>query len=114
MGIFKRLKTKWGIKNNWDFFLINVVFSLAGASIVFVRKPFFALVGISPETPFWIKFLAWLLIVFPTYQINLLIFGALLGQFTFFWKKEKQLIRFMLRPFTCNKKVPPPAGEAGT
>lgn len=95
-----RLKSKWGIESNWDFLLIMVVFSIAGMSIVFVRKPLFYVLGITEATPFWIKFFTWLLIVFPTYQINLIIFGFLLGQFEFFWEKEKQMCRFFARLFT--------------
>jgi len=96
-NIFIRLKEKWGINSNWDLFLINVVFALAGMSIVWVRKPIFALCGIQPETPFVLKFFLWLLVVFPTYQLGLIVYGTLLGQFSFFWKKEKQLFRFLFR-----------------
>jgi len=98
-----KLKQKWGIKSTWDVFVICIVFSLAGMSVVYVRKPFFYLVGITPQTPFWIKFFTWLLIVFPTYQINLIIFGTLLGQFSFFWEKEKQMGKLLLRLFNLPK-----------
>ena len=94
------LKQKWNIKSNWDFLAIMIVFSIAGMSIVFVRKPLFHILGITCATPFLIKFVAWLLIVFPTYQFNLIIFGFLLGQFSFFWEKEKQMGRFFLRAVT--------------
>jgi len=97
------LKKKWNIDSNWDFILIMVVFSIAGMSIVYVRKPLFHILGITAATPFWIKFFAWLIIVFPTYQINLIIFGFLLGQFNFFWEKEKQLGRFFRRLFSREK-----------
>jgi len=89
-----RLKKKWKIASNWDFTMIMIVFSLAGMSIVYIRKPLFFLFGITETTPFWIKFFTWLAIVFPAYQINLIIFGFLLGQFQFFWEKEKQMGRF--------------------
>ena len=92
-----KLKKKWNIDSNWDFILIMIVFSIAGMSIVYVRRPLFHVLGITATTPFWIKFVAWLIIVFPTYQINLIIFGFLLGQFNFFWEKEKQMGRFFLR-----------------
>jgi len=97
------LKKKWNINSNWDFIVIMLVFSLAGMSIVYVRKPLFYLFGITAATPFWIKFLTWLAIVFPTYQINLIIFGFLLGQFNFFWEKEKQMGRFFVRIFSGKK-----------
>jgi len=90
----QRLKTKWKINSNWDFIAIMIVFSLAGMTIVYERRPLFHLFGITASTPFWIKFLAWLAVVFPSYQLNLIIYGTLLGQFRFFWEKEKQMGRF--------------------
>jgi len=47
-----RIKKKWNIASNWDFILIMTVFSFAGMSIVFVRKPLFVLFGITATTPF--------------------------------------------------------------
>lgn len=85
--------TKWKVHTWWDFIAILLVFSLAGMSVVFVRKPFFHLIGITSETPFAFKFLCWLLVVFPSYQAGLLFFGFILGQFPFFWEKEKQMMR---------------------
>ncbi|HLF17876.1 MAG TPA: DUF6787 family protein [Candidatus Omnitrophota bacterium] len=99
MSYLAHLKHKWNIKSNWDLFLIMVVFSLAGMFILHERKPIFHLFGITKETPFWIKTVVYLPIVFPLYQLNLLIFGFLLGQFDFFWAKEKQLVRFLARRF---------------
>lgn len=95
----KKMMTKWNVHSIWDFLAIMLVFSLAGMSVVFVRKPFFHLIGITKETPFIIKFFCWLLIVFPSYQLGLLFFGFILGQFEFFWKKEKQMVRFLSKPF---------------
>ena len=91
----EKLKKKWNITTTRDFYLIMAVFSLAGMFIVYERKPLFHLMGITDHTPFVIKFFCWLLVVFPSYQINLLIFGFLLGQFSFFWEKEKNLVRFL-------------------
>lgn len=93
----KRLMTKWKINSLWDFFAIMLVFSLAGMSIVYVRRPVFHLVGITKETPFILKFFCWLLVVFPSYQLGLLVFGFLLGQWNFFWAKEKQMFSAISR-----------------
>jgi len=94
-----RLKAKWRITSNLDFFLILIVFSIAGMNISFCRKPIFSLIGIKATTPLWIKTLVYIPLIVPLYQISLLIFGALLGQFAFFWEKEKKLGRFLLRAF---------------
>jgi hypothetical protein len=101
--IVQKLMTKWKITSLWDFTAIMLVFSLAGMFVVRVRKPFFVLIGITKETPFVIKFFCWLLIIFPSYQLGLLIFGFLLGQFSFFWEKEKQMFRAIKRLFSPNK-----------
>lgn len=93
----QRMKTKYNLQSNSEVFIVMAVFSLAGMAIVWVRKPIFHLLGITAKTPFIIKFFAWLMVVFPTYQINLLIFGFLFGKFSFFWEREKKFLRFLRR-----------------
>jgi len=90
-----RLKKKWGIANTMDIILILVVFSLAGSSIVFVRKPVFNLLDIN-NSHFAVKATIYLLTVFPCYQAFLLIYGTLLGQFQFFWDKEKKMGKWII------------------
>ncbi len=91
------LKAKWQIKSNWDFFVIMVVFSLAGMMISLCRPLIFHCFGISAHTPFWIKAAVYIPFVFPVYQLSLIVFGFLLGQFPFFWEKEKKLLAFFQR-----------------
>lgn len=93
------LKKKWGITNNFDFTVIMLVFSFAGMAIGFERKPVFHLLGFTPHTPWWVQTIVYIPLFVPLYQINLLVFGALLGQFNFFWEKEKRLGRFLLKAF---------------
>ena len=92
---FERFKKKWGIDSTLDIILILVVFSLAGMSIVFVRKPVFNILSIN-DSHLAVKTVIYLVIVFPCYQAFLLIYGALLGQFKFFWDKEKKLGRWII------------------
>lgn len=80
--------------------MIMLTFSLAGLSITRIRPLFWGLLGFTKEHPsLWVKVPTYLLLVFPTYQISLLIFGTLLGQFRFFWNKEKALFRAISKPF---------------
>jgi hypothetical protein len=99
----EHLKQKWNIRSNRDLFLICLTFSVAGMFILHERPHVFHLLGIENNTPLWIKVAVYIPLIFPLYQLNLLFFGALLGQFPFFWEKEKQLVRFLLRPFTSKK-----------
>jgi len=101
--MIQKLKKKWNIQSDWDFIFIMLVFSLAGMAITFVRKPIFYAIGITGQPPLWIKILIYIPLIVPIYQLNLIIFGTLLGQFKFFWEKEKRLGRFLLRGLTGRK-----------
>lgn len=90
-----RLKAKWGITSTGQVIAILVTFSLAGLSITQIRPLVWALFGFTPETSMWIKVPTYLIMIFPTYQIMLMVFGTLLGQFHFFWAKEKAMFRFL-------------------
>lgn len=100
----EQMKEKYNVGTTFELFIIMAVFSLAGMAIVWVRKPIFHLLGITAKTSFILKFLTWLAVVFPTYQINLLVFGFLLGKFSFFWEREKKFLRF-LRRITLGREV---------
>ncbi len=97
--MFDKLKQKWGIRSNLQVVLILLVFTLAGLSITQVRQPVFLLFGLTADTAWWIKTVVYLLSIFPLYQLFLLIYGTLLGQFRFFWEKEKAMARWIMRRF---------------
>lgn len=90
-----KLKNKWNISSTKDFILIMLVFSIAGMAIGFERKIVFHIFGIDKD-PMWIKVLVYVPLIVPIYQLNLLIFGFLLGQFEFFLEKEKRLLKFLV------------------
>jgi len=97
----EKLKERWGINSTYQIVVIFIVFAITGSSSVYVAKPFLAWVGLSREVfseSFWGGFLYWtlrLLLIFPFYQILLLIFGWLFGQFKFFWNFEKKMLSRM-------------------
>jgi hypothetical protein len=73
--------------------LVLIVFALTGFTILFIKKPIFDFLGISMERGGFWKTVLYLLLVLPLYQIILLIWGFVFGQFAFFWEKEKQFLR---------------------
>jgi hypothetical protein len=91
----EKLKKKWGIKTELQFWTIMVIFSLAGSSTVWIRKPVFALMGVGPDTNMLLKFGLWLAVIFPAYQLMLMLWGTVLGQFHFVWWFEKKMLRRM-------------------
>lgn len=88
--LFEKLKERWGLDSFWHVVLILFIFSITGMTTLYVRQFFFDLLGISSETATLVKILAWLLIVFPSYQALFLIYGFVLGQFDFVWRFEKK------------------------
>ena len=101
MGYFNRLKDKWAVESNLHAIIIFIVFAITGSSSVKIAKPLLELMGVEItafEGIFMGSVLYWILrvvIVFPIYQILLLIFGAIFFQFKFFWKFEKKILSRM-------------------
>ena len=94
-----KLKEKWGLKSLFQVVLILIVFSLTGMTVVLIRPLVFSWLNFDDQTPFWIKAITYITLIFPMYQILILVYGALLGQFSFFWEKEKKLFRGIAKPF---------------
>ena len=95
----KRLQEKWDLESPWQVLLILLVFSLAGTTAVMLRKSLFLALGYTAETNFWLKTITYLLFLFPTYQLLLLAYGFVFGQFQFFWRKEQKMLAFIRQKF---------------
>ena len=92
-GFLHRLQTKWKLNSLLQVVLVLIVFALTGFTILFIKKPIFDFLGVSMERGGFWKTVLYLLLVLPLYQIILLMWGFVFGQFSFFWEKEKQFIR---------------------
>ena len=99
----QRLKMKWGVESALQVLLIFIVFSLAGSTAVLLRKSFFSLIGFDGHTAFWLKTVVYILFLFPTYQLLLLVYGTLFGQFKFFWAKERKMLLAVRKAFASRE-----------
>ena len=89
----KRLKEKWGITSNFQFIIILIVFSVTGSLAVWIAKPILELVGLDKSAVnAWIFWPIRIVIIFPIYQVMIVVIGALFGQFKFFWAFEKKML----------------------
>lgn len=87
-------KERWNISSNWQIFVIIVVFAITGSSAAYLSKPILATFGITKETVAeWEYYLLYIVLIFPIYQVLLVSFGFLFGQFKFFWAFEKKMLR---------------------
>lgn len=96
-------KERWNIKSNWQVFVIILVFALTGISSSYISKPVLGLFGIEKTTTsLWIYYPLYIILIFPFYQILLVSFGFLFGQFQFFWAFEKKMLRSLKLGFIAD------------
>ncbi len=91
--LFKKLEHKWIVTYKWEMIRIFLVFSLTGSSSVFIGRPIIKLLGITQANLGLFYWFCYIVIAIVFYQILLVIFGWLLGQFSFFWEFEKKMLR---------------------
>jgi len=99
--LFKKLENKWILDCKWEMIRVFMVFAVTGSSSLYVGRPIIKLLGITKENLnpilYWILFI---IIGLIFYQILLVTFGWLFGQFKFFWEFEKKMLRrFGLKRF---------------
>ena len=94
-GWLERLAGRWGVGVGRAV-IILVVFACTGFTVMFLKRPVVAFfTEAEGGTPLLFSILYYILIL-PLYNVVLLIYGALFGQFAFFWAFEK---RFFSRIF---------------
>jgi hypothetical protein len=91
-SIIEKLKKRWEVESSWQVLIILFVFACTGFSVLQVKAPLFNLAGITPDTSAWIRVPFYLFTILPAYQLLLLTFGFIFGQFNFFWKFEKRFL----------------------
>ena len=106
MSWIEKLKDRWGVHSVWQVILILLTFACTGFSVLYLKEPLFKLVGITSDTSPWIRIPFYLLTILPAYQVLLLGYGFLFGQFRFFWNFEKKMFsRFRFKKSTAQADV---------
>ena len=95
----QRLQARWGLESIFQVFMVLLVFSLTGMSVLFIKEPLFHVLGITAETSSGLKTFIYLISILPIYQVLLLCYALLLGQFRFFWAYEKKTLARMGKLF---------------
>lgn len=91
----KKLKQRWNIETNWQLTVVFTVFALTGSTAAKFAGPITEAIGLTPEIGWYIYWPIRILIIFPVYQILLVFFGWLFGEYSFFWNFEKKMLRHM-------------------
>ena len=98
---WEKLKKRWGIDNDWQVAIILLAFTFTGFTTLYVHQLVDQLLGIDKESPFIYKVLVFIIIVLPVYNILLMIYGSLLGQYKFF---KNFIIQFFSRILFIKRK----------
>jgi formyltetrahydrofolate-dependent phosphoribosylglycinamide formyltransferase len=90
--MFKRLQDKWGVSTH-QFWVIFIAFGLTGTTTAILARYITNWLGMDAST-YWVWKVAFRIgMLLFGYQFILLAYGALLGQWAFFWKYEKKLLK---------------------
>jgi hypothetical protein len=94
---WQKLKIKWGIESDWQMTIIFVVFAITGSTSVKVARPILEFIGVNDSLPWYAYWPLRIIIILPVYQILLIVFGTLLGQYKFFLAFEKKMLGRFIR-----------------
>lgn len=100
----KKLKERWELKSNWQLCVVFLVFAITGSSSAKLAGPVTDFFEITKEMGWYIYWPFRILIIFPVYQVLLVFFGWVFGEFEFFWGFEKKMLRSMGLGFLLKKE----------
>ena len=100
MSWIEKLKNRWKLKSAGQVVIVLIVFACTGFTILFLKKPVLTLLA-GEEGNTTLATVLYYIFILPLYNIVLLAYGFLFGQFQFFWDFEK---RFMERFFSWLKR----------
>ena len=96
----EKLKNRWKLESAWQVMIVLIVFACTGFTILFIKRPLLNwLAGEQGDTT--LASVLYYVFILPLYNIVLLGYGFIFGQFKFFWEFEK---RFMERFFSWLKR----------
>ena len=90
--MIEKLINLFKVKNLKQLVIVFLVFSITGSLSVVLGEPvinFFFEDGFENNLYFWITRI---IIIFPLYQILLIIIGTIFGEFRYFWRIEKKIL----------------------
>jgi hypothetical protein len=95
------LQQRWKLHSAWQVIIILIVFAFTGTTVLLIKRPLFAYWFPEGDKPLWAS-ITYYVLIFPVYNIFLLAYGFIFGQFKFFWEFEK---RFFNRMFSKKSRI---------
>jgi len=96
MGWIDTLKQRWDLNTTWQVLVVLFIFACTGFTVMFLKNPLLGLIDPSYKESTTFTVLYYILIL-PIYNLILLFYGLIFGQFKFFWEFEKRFVKRMIR-----------------
>ena len=93
-SLIQNLINRFNAKSKLHLFVIFLVFGLSGSFSLWISTPILLaldLINILNNYPLYIFFRV--LIIIPIYQLVLIIIATLFGEFEYFWRFEKKILK---------------------
>jgi len=100
MSWLQKLQARWKVGSAFQVIVILLVFACTGYTVLFISKPILNYLYDGQPVPLWANAVYYIFIL-PIYNVFLLFYGFIFGQFRFFWDFEK---RFFARIISIFKK----------
>jgi hypothetical protein len=98
----EKLRDRWNLGSPFQVIIVLIVFACTGFTVLFIKKPLLQfLAGEGGDTV--VASVLYYILILPLYNVLLLGYGFLFGQFSFFWAFEKRLFK-RLSTFRKTKK----------
>lgn len=91
----EKLRLRWKLDTLWQVVIVLIVFACTGITIYFLKRPFLQVIAGEKGRTIFAGILYYVLIL-PIYNVLLLGYGFVFGQFKFFWAFEKRIFNKML------------------
>lgn len=95
----EKLRSRWNLKSTTQVVIVLIVFACTGTTVLLIKRPLFAYWFPDGDKPLWAS-ITYFILILPVYNVFLLFYGFIFGQFKFFWEFEK---RFFKRIFQGSK-----------
>jgi hypothetical protein len=91
----ERLKARWQLKSARQVVIILIVFACTGITVLAIKKPLLEFLGGDSDST--LASILYYIFILPIYNVFLLAYGFVFGQFNFFWEFEKRSFNRLFR-----------------
>ena len=92
--MIQNLINKFNAKSKMHLLIIFIVFGLSGSFSLWISSPILAALELKDLLDNYTLYILFrVLIIIPIYQLILIVIATLFGEFEYFWKFEKKILK---------------------